>query len=65
MPVAEAWVREGSRGEGDRGGLALEGEEWLAGPWGMMRNLRMFVQALEADGKPRLAGVRMAPTDRW
>jgi acyl-CoA reductase-like NAD-dependent aldehyde dehydrogenase len=55
---AEAWVKDGSRAKGIAEGSPLEGEEWLAGPWQTMRNLRFFVQALEAGGQPCLPRVK-------
>jgi acyl-CoA reductase-like NAD-dependent aldehyde dehydrogenase len=57
LGVAEAWVADGCRAKGIAADAPLAGEEWIAGPWQTMRNLRFFVQALEAGGQPKLPKV--------
>jgi len=52
LSVAERWVRDGCRLKGIAEGDPLVGEEWLAGPWTTVRNLRMLILALEANGQP-------------
>lgn len=52
LAVAEGWVRDGCRLKGIAAGEALEGEEWLAGPAVTVRNIRLLMQALEANGAP-------------
>lgn len=54
--VADAWVHDGCKRKGIQPGETLEGEEWLAGPMTTMRNLRLFVDALEHNGAPPLPG---------
>jgi len=51
--VAEGWVLDGCRAKGIASDSPLAGEEWIAGPWQTMRNLRLFVQALDAGGQPK------------
>jgi acyl-CoA reductase-like NAD-dependent aldehyde dehydrogenase len=53
LSVADDWVRDGCRAKGIDVASPLAGEEWVAGPWQTMRNLRLFAEALEAGGQPR------------
>ncbi|MEL6341595.1 MAG: aldehyde dehydrogenase family protein [Myxococcota bacterium] len=55
---ARDWVRAACRAKGHLSGEVGEGEEWLAGPVPVVRNIRLLIEALEADGKPDLPGVR-------
>ncbi|MEE8395272.1 MAG: aldehyde dehydrogenase family protein [bacterium] len=75
--VAKKWVRAacGAKGIGPKTPLA--GEEWLAGPWCVLRFTRLLAASLEqiaSHGRPRLPGkarrgpqgqaiVRVFPTD--
>lgn len=59
--VAEAWVKDGCRRKGIDPASVLAGEEWLAGPMTTMRNLRLFLEALEAGGRPALPHVAKRP----
>ncbi len=59
--VAEDWVRDGCRAKGIAEGTSLVGEEWIAGPWQTMRNLRLLVEALESNGQPRPPRVTHRP----
>ena len=61
LDVADAWVKDGCLAKGIAAGTPLEGEEWIAGPWQTMRNLRFFVQALTAGGQPRPSKVTTRP----
>jgi hypothetical protein len=54
-------VKDGCRAKGIAEGTPLVGEEWVAGPWQTMRNLRMFVEALEAGGQPKPPGMKTRP----
>jgi acyl-CoA reductase-like NAD-dependent aldehyde dehydrogenase len=58
MKVARRWVEDGCRLKGIPLGDSLEGEEWLAGPMSTVRNIRLFIQALEAGGQPTPPKVR-------
>jgi hypothetical protein len=53
LGVAEEWVKDGCKAKGIQEGTPLMGEEWVAGPWQTMRNLRLYVEALEAGGQPK------------
>lgn len=52
MNVAEAWVKEACRAKGIPEGSQTAGEEWLGGPVTTVRNMRLFIHALEANGAP-------------
>ena len=45
--VAEAWVADALKAKGVAVGSGGEGEEWLGGPFTVMRNIRLLVRALE------------------
>src|SRR5262245_9108761 len=62
--VAEEWVRDGCRLKGIAPGDALEGEEWLVGPWTTLRNIRLLIGALEAGGRPRPPALSDRPDGR-
>jgi acyl-CoA reductase-like NAD-dependent aldehyde dehydrogenase len=53
LEVSSDWVRDGCRAKGIDVATPLSGEEWVAGPWQTMRNLRLFAEALENGGQPR------------
>ncbi len=55
---AEGWAKAGARAKGLSG--HLEGEEWLAGPYGVARNTRLIIDALKAGGRPQPAGWKKA-----
>ena len=59
--VAEEWVRDGSKRKGIPEGDVLEGEEWLAGPMTTIRNIRLLIDALEANGQPRPPQITTRP----
>jgi acyl-CoA reductase-like NAD-dependent aldehyde dehydrogenase len=61
LAVAEDWVKDGCRAKGIDVSTPLAGEEWIAGPWQTMRNLRMLVEALEAGGQPKPSKVTTRP----
>ena len=52
LEVADDWVAGGCALKGIARGDALEGEEWIAGPYPTIRNLRLLVEALEKGGQP-------------
>lgn len=57
VDVAPAWVEDGCRLKGIEPGDVYEGEEWLAGPTTTVRNIRLLIEALEANGQPKLPRV--------
>ena len=57
--VCPRWVDETRRLEGITAGGPFAGEEWLAGPYIVLRNMRLLLQSLEDVrdlGKPQIAG---------
>jgi acyl-CoA reductase-like NAD-dependent aldehyde dehydrogenase len=50
--VAERWVEGGCRLKGFAPDDVLAGEEWIAGPWQVARNIRLLIHALEHRGQP-------------
>ncbi|MDP6945995.1 MAG: hypothetical protein QF464_17730, partial [Myxococcota bacterium] len=57
--VAEEWIAAACRAKGITRGEACEGEEWLAGPYTVMRNIRLLIGALEqiqTRGRPVAPG---------
>ncbi len=61
LAVSERWVADGCRMKGIASGDPLEGEEWLAGPWQTVRNIRMLMTALEEGGAPVPPKIRTRP----
>jgi len=53
VAVAEDWAIAACRAKGIDPETPLAGEEWLLGPVGLLLNLRLLIQALEAGGQPR------------
>jgi len=60
--VANDWVREMCRVKGFGSDENLAGEEWLAGPATTARNIRMLIEALQANGQPKPASVTTRPS---
>ncbi len=57
--VAEEWTQASCEGEGIPAQESLGGEEWLVGPYLVLRNLRLLRQALSdilETGRPRIPG---------
>jgi acyl-CoA reductase-like NAD-dependent aldehyde dehydrogenase len=57
--VADRWVAAALEAKGISPGTPPEGEEWLGGPFAVVRNLRLLSRSLadlEAYGAPRLPG---------
>jgi len=59
--AAPAWVRDVCAVKGISPDDTLAGEEWLAGPATTARNVRLLIQALEANGQPKLPSVTRRP----
>ncbi len=53
MAVAESWAEAACRAKGIAPNSPLAGEEWFVGPVATIRNLRLLIQALAADGHPQ------------
>jgi acyl-CoA reductase-like NAD-dependent aldehyde dehydrogenase len=60
--AAPAWVRDVCALKGISPDETLAGEEWLAGPATTARNVRLLIEALEANGQPKLPSVRKRPS---
>ncbi|MCB9663604.1 MAG: aldehyde dehydrogenase [Alphaproteobacteria bacterium] len=58
---ADAWADTGRRIKGYPEGSNGHGEEFLGGTLAVMRNLRLFAEALEAGGQPALPSVTTRP----
>lgn len=61
LAVAEAWSETACRVKGYALGSNGHGEEFLAGVVPTLRNLRLYAEALEANGTPRLPSVTVRP----
>src|SRR5689334_18040618 len=59
--VAEAWVDAACRAKGIPSGSQTAGEEWLGGPVTTVRNMRLFIDALEQGGAPRVPKLETRP----
>ena len=58
MPVAQAWAQTASRQKGIAQGSALEGEEWLSGPYTVMGYCNEMMSTLaKVEGKQHLSDV--------
>lgn len=58
VAAGPAWVDAGCRAKGLQPDDERCGEEWLAGPMVLARNIRLLIDALEAGGQPKLPGLR-------
>lgn len=64
--IAPRWVAESSQAKGIADDPLCVGEEWAAGVWPVIKNLRQLRQALvdiEADGQPGIPGPVTTRTD--
>jgi len=62
--VKDRWVRALCDVKKIPAGDNLEGEEWVAGPVAVVRNLRLFVEALRANGQPAPVSTTTRPDGR-
>lgn len=62
---ADRWAATACRVKGYDEGTGPHGEEFLAGTVPVMRNLRLYAEALEAGGEPRLPSVSRRPDGQW
>jgi acyl-CoA reductase-like NAD-dependent aldehyde dehydrogenase len=51
LRVAEAWTTAACQAKGIDPSSPLAGEEWIAGPISIVRNLRLLMTSLQADGQ--------------
>lgn len=79
IAVAERWVEASCRAKGIGFDEPRAGEEWLGGPYTVLRNVRLLLRSLDEiarDGRPRIAGglrgradgqvvARAFPADVW
>ena len=59
IEAAEDWVELSCRAKGIERGSSAESEEWLAGPWTVLRHVKLQTRTLldiKAHGSPRLPG---------
>lgn len=56
--TARDWAETGCRAKGLEVGSSHEGETWFSGPVVLMRNLRLLIMALKADGQPKVPAWR-------
>lgn len=62
---ADAWADTARRIKGYDEQSNGHGEEYLGGTLAVMRNLRLFAEALEAGGQPRLPSVHKRADGQW
>ena len=51
--VASEWAEASCRAKGINPGSEQAGEAWLSGPTTTIRNLRLLIETLKANGQPR------------
>lgn len=65
LAVTDRWTRIASDVKGYAPGSQGHGEEYLGGTLPVMRNLRLFAEALEAGGQPTLPKTSQRPDGQW
>jgi hypothetical protein len=65
LAVADDWADTACRIKGYAPGSNGNGEEYLAGTLAVMRNLRLFAEALEAGGEPKLPKTWQRSDGQW
>lgn len=63
--VADRWAEVGCALKGYALGSNGHGEEYLGGVLAVMRNLRLFAEALDAEGQPALPKTWQRPDGQW
>jgi acyl-CoA reductase-like NAD-dependent aldehyde dehydrogenase len=53
LSIAKVWADAGCQAKGIDPTTSLAGEEWVAGPISTVRNLRLLIAALQANGRPQ------------
>ncbi|MCB9681221.1 MAG: aldehyde dehydrogenase family protein [Alphaproteobacteria bacterium] len=65
LAVSDAWASTACKVKGYAEGSNGHGEEYLGGTLAVMRNLRLFAEALEAGGTPPLPKVTRRADGQW
>ncbi len=65
LAEADAWTETACRVKGYAQGSNGHGEEYLGGTLATMRNLRLYAEALEAGGQPKLPKTWQRPDGQW
>jgi len=65
LAVADRWALLSAQIKGYAEGSNGHGEEYLGGTLAVMRNLRLFAEALESGGQPRLPATRQRADGQW
>jgi len=65
LAEADAWVDKACAVKGYARDANGRGEEYLGGTLAVMRNLRLFAEALEAGGQPALPSKHQRPDGQW
>ncbi len=65
LAEADAWADTARRLKGYAAGSNGHGEEYLGGTLAVMRNLRLFAEALEAGGAPKLPKTWQREDGQW
>ena len=65
LAVADRWAATATRIKGYAPGSNGHGEEYLAGTLPVMRNLRLFAEALEAGGLPPIPQLSRSINGQW
>lgn len=65
MDVGDRWAEVGCAIKGYELGSNGHGEEYLGGVLAVMRNLRLFAEALDAEGQPKLPKTWQRPDGQW
>lgn len=65
LPVVDRWTSASAELKGYAQGSNGHGEEYLGGTLAVMRNLRLYAEALEAGGQPALPKTWQRPDGQW
>lgn len=65
LAVADRWAAVATRIKGYEQGSNGHGEEYLGGTLPVMRNLRLFAEALEAGGLPKIPRLSRSINGQW
>lgn len=65
LAVSDRWASTACLVKGYAEGSNGHGEEYLGGTLAVMRNLRLYAEALDADGAPKLPSVTQRPDGQW
>src|SRR5690606_9002232 len=65
LEVSDRWAELAARIKGYPIGSNGHGEEYLGGTLPTMRNLRLFAEALDADGQPPIPEKHRRPDGQW